>query len=301
MNLWPSGHTADSPIQIYRDGRRLGHGARPSQSFLRCANGKFAWFFNRKITKPQASDRATSPKPWYRPPHILGQPQAPLVYWKSFILFDYFARRRVAQWGPAQCRHWLMSDFARGVVGVFVIGMVAGAGALMLTPKSSPPAAQTASAPEQACAKNDPACHKTTAQQRDGGKKDTAADRVLSSANTVASNGRTAAGLVTVDAQAIAALRRGESLQPEPVTEAAPETPAAAPDPAVTPAPAAAPSQPAAAPAVTGAPSRRVAYTAARRAPPARRTARQTAAYHAYGSARNRGFAMGFPFFQMFR
>jgi hypothetical protein len=193
-----------------------------------------------------------------------------------------------------------MSDFARGVVGVFVVGMVAGAGALMFIPKSSPSATQVANIPAPACAqhsppKNDPACPKTAAQHRDGGNKDAATERVLSSANSVATNGRTAAGLVTVDAQAIAALRRGESLQPEPTPEVSP----AAPEPAATTTTAAA--QPAAAPAATGAATRRVGYTTARRAPPAHRTARQNAAYRAYGSTRNRGFAMGFPFFQGFR
>ena len=48
---------------------------------------------------------------------------------------------------------------------------------------------------------------------------------------------------------------------------------------------------------VTGTATRQIA----RRAPPARRTARQNAAYRAYGSTRNRGFAMGFPFFPTFR
>lgn len=190
-----------------------------------------------------------------------------------------------------------MSEFARGVVGVFVVGMVAGAGALMLTPKSSPLVAQVANLPASGCAqqgprKDDAACQKSTAQQRDSGKKDAAAERVLSSANSVANNGRTAAGLVTVDAQAIAALRRGESLQPEPVAEPAP---AAVAEPAP-PAPAAATPQVAAASAVAGAAARRVASTTARRAPPAQRTARR-----AYASTRNRGFAMGFPFFPMFR
>src|SRR6516165_6849172 len=184
-----------------------------------------------------------------------------------------------------------MSDFARGVVGVFVVGLVAGAGALMFIPKSPPSASQAASLPASACAphaprKNEPACAKTAAQHRDGGNQDAAAERVLSSASSVATNGRTAAGLVTVDAQAIAALRRGESLQPEPVTEPAaeastvPET--AAPATTATAAP-----QPAAAPAVAGARTGRVAYTTARRAPPVRRTARQNAAYRAYGSTRN--------------
>jgi hypothetical protein len=197
-----------------------------------------------------------------------------------------------------------MSEFVRGVVGVFVVGIVAGAGALMFIPKSSSPGSQVASiAP--ACIphsppKNEPACQKSTAEHRDSGKNDVTAERVLSSANSVATNGRTAAGLVTVDAQAIAALRRGESLQPEPVTEPAPEAPAAAaPEPAATATTAAAAPQPAAR-AVTGAATRRVATTA-RRAPPAQRTARQNAAYRAYGSARNRGFAMGFPFFPTFR
>jgi hypothetical protein len=197
-----------------------------------------------------------------------------------------------------------MSDFARGVVGVFVVGMVAGAGALMFIPKSSPSATQVASLPAPACApqaprKGDPACQKSAAQHRDGGNKDAAGERVLTSANSVATNGRTAAGLVTVDAQAIAALRRGESLQPEPVTEPAPESVAAVPQPEVTPTTAA--PQPAAAPAAAAAAARQVAYTQARRAAPARRTARQNAAYRAYGSTRNRGFAMGFPFFPMFR
>ena len=199
-----------------------------------------------------------------------------------------------------------MSDFARGVVGVFVVGLVAGAGALMFIPKSPPPASQVASLPASACTphaprKNEPACAKTAAQHQDGGNKDAATERVLSSANSVATNGRTAAGLVTVDAQAIAALRRGESLQPEPVTEPAPEASAAAPEPAAPATTAAAAPRPAAAPAVAGAATRRAAYTTARRAPPVRRTARQNAAYRAYGSTRNRGFAMGFPFFPAFR
>jgi hypothetical protein len=192
-----------------------------------------------------------------------------------------------------------MSDFARGVVGVFVVGMVAGAGALMFIPKSSPSASQVASLPAPTCAQHalrnsDPECPKPTAQHRESGNKDAAAERVLTSANSVASNGRTAAGLVTVDAQAIAALRRGESLQPEPVTEAAPEVAAAAPQAPVTQTTTAAATQPA---VVTGTATRQIA----RRAPPARRTARQNAAYRAYGSARNRGFAMGFPFFPTFR
>jgi hypothetical protein len=195
-----------------------------------------------------------------------------------------------------------MSGFARGVVGVFVVGMVAGAGALMFIPKSSPSASQVANIPAPACAqhaprKNEPACQKTAVQHRDGTNKDATTERVLSSTNSVATNGRTAAGLVTVDAQAIAALRRGESLQPEPVTEPAPEAAAAAPQPVVTPATAAATRQPAVAPAITGVPTRQVA----RRAPAVRRTARQNAAYRAYGSTRNRGFAMGFPFFPTFR
>jgi hypothetical protein len=197
-----------------------------------------------------------------------------------------------------------MSDFARGVVGVFVVGMVAGAGALMFIPKSSPSASQVASLPAApACAQHaprnsDPGCPKSTAQHREGGNKDAAAERVLTSANSVASNGRTASGLVTVDAQAIAALRRGESLQPEPVTEPAPEAAAAAPQAPVTQTTTAAAAQPAAS---TGTPTRQAAYTGARRAPPAHRTARQNAAYRAYGSTRNRGFAMGFPFFPSFR
>jgi hypothetical protein len=192
-----------------------------------------------------------------------------------------------------------MSDFARGVVGVFVVGMVAGAGALMFIPKSSPSASQVASLPAPACAEHaprssDPGCPKSTAPHRESGNKDAAAERVLTSANSVASNGRTAAGLVTVDAQAIAALRRGESLQPEPVAEPAPEAAAAAPQAPVTQTTTAAAAQPA---VVTGTATRQIA----RRAPPARRTARQNAAYRAYGSTRNRGFAMGFPFFPTFR
>jgi hypothetical protein len=197
-----------------------------------------------------------------------------------------------------------MSDFARGVVGVFVVGLVAGAGALMFIPKSSPSATQIVSLPAPACApnsprKSDPACSKSAPRHRESSQTDGVAERVLSSANSVATNGRTAAGLVTVDAQAIAALRRGESLRPEPVTEPAPDTSAAMPEPAAMTA-AAAP-LPAPAPAMTGTARPRVAYTTARRAPPARRTARQNAAYRAYGSTRNRGFAMGFPFFPTFR
>ena len=192
-----------------------------------------------------------------------------------------------------------MSDFARGVVGVFVVGMVAGAGALMFIPKSSRSVTQIASLPAPACAQqgprnSDPGCPKSTAQQRENGNKGAAAERALTSANSVASNGRTAAGLVTVDAQAIAALRRGESLQPEPVTEPAPEVAATAPQAPVTQTTTAAAAQPA---VVTGTATRQIA----RRAQPARRTARQNAAYRAYGSARNRGFAMGFPFFPTFR
>ena len=188
-----------------------------------------------------------------------------------------------------------MSDFARGVVGVFVIGMVAGAGVLMFIPKSSSPRSEVASIPTPACtphspSKSDPTCQKSTAKV-DSSKNDVPAERVLSSANSVATNGRTAAGLVTVDAQAIAALRRGESLQPQPPNQPAPELSAAAPEPA---APA---TTAAAAPPPPAAATRRAAYTTARHASPARRTARQNAAYRAYGSTRNRGFAMGFPFF----
>jgi hypothetical protein len=198
-----------------------------------------------------------------------------------------------------------MSDFARGVLGVFVIGTVVGAGALMLIPKSPPPATQVASIQAPACTphsppKNDPACQKSTTQHRDSGKTDTAPERVLSSANSVATNGRTAAGLVTVDAQAIAALRRGESLQSEPVTEPAPEASAATPEPAAPATTAAAAPQPTGARPVASAATRRAAYATARHASPARRTARQNAAYRAYGSTR-RGFAMGFPFFPAFR
>jgi hypothetical protein len=198
-----------------------------------------------------------------------------------------------------------MSDFARGVVGVFVVGMVAGAGALMFIPKSSPSASQVANIPAPACAqhaprKNDAACQKTAAQHRDGPNKEAAPERVLSSANSVAANGRTAAGLVTVDAQAIAALRRGESLQPDPAAEPAPEAAAAVPEATVAPTTTAAAAQ-AVVPAVAGAAAARHAAYTARRAPQARRTARQNTAYRAYASTRNRGFAMGFPFFPTFR
>jgi hypothetical protein len=174
----------------------------------------------------------------------------------------------------------------------------------MFIPKTSPSATQVASIQAPTCAphssrKNDSACQKSTTQH--SGKKDVAAEPVLNSASSVATNGRTAAGLVTVDAQEIAALRRGESLQPEPVTEPAPETSATAPEPAAPPTTAAAAAKPAAAPTLTGAATRRVGYTTARRPQPAHRTARQNAAYRAYGSTRNRGVAMGFPFFPMFR
>jgi hypothetical protein len=44
-----------------------------------------------------------------------------------------------------------MSDFARGVVGVFAVGMIAGVGALMLIPQSSPSAMRFAEPPAPPC------------------------------------------------------------------------------------------------------------------------------------------------------
>ncbi len=193
-----------------------------------------------------------------------------------------------------------MSDFARGVVGVFVIGLVVGAGALMFLPKSSPSATQTAGISAPACApnsprKSDPACQKSTAQHRDSGKTDRRggagpeqrqqrgderAHRCRARHRRRPSNRRPSTGRVAA-ARDCHRTRAGNSRS---CAEPAP------------PAPVVAAPQVVAAPAAAGRAGRRAVYTTARRAAPAQRTARR-----AYASTRNRGVAMGFPFFPMFR
>jgi hypothetical protein len=64
-----------------------------------------------------------------------------------------------------------MSDFARGVVGVFAVGMIAGVGALMLIPQSSPSAMRFAEPPARPCSQQtwpatDRICQKWTAPRR---------------------------------------------------------------------------------------------------------------------------------------
>jgi hypothetical protein len=75
--------------------------------------------------------------------------------------------------GPALSRHGrgLMSEFARGVVGVFAVGMIVGVGALMLVPQSSPSAMRFAEPPARPCSQqtwptNDRICQKWTAPRR---------------------------------------------------------------------------------------------------------------------------------------
>jgi hypothetical protein len=65
-----------------------------------------------------------------------------------------------------------MSGFASGVVGVFVVGMIAGVGALMLIPQSSPSAMRFADPPARPCGQQtwpatDRICQKWTAPSRD--------------------------------------------------------------------------------------------------------------------------------------
>jgi hypothetical protein len=64
-----------------------------------------------------------------------------------------------------------MSEFARGVVGVFAVGMVVGVGALLLIPQSAPSAMRFADSPATPCSKQvwpatDRACQKWTAPRR---------------------------------------------------------------------------------------------------------------------------------------
>jgi hypothetical protein len=66
-----------------------------------------------------------------------------------------------------------MSSFARGVVGVFAVGMVVGVGALMLIPQSSPSAMRFAEPQAKPCSgqvwpASDRVCEKWTAPRRGG-------------------------------------------------------------------------------------------------------------------------------------
>jgi hypothetical protein len=176
-----------------------------------------------------------------------------------------------------------MSNFVRAIAGVFGVGMIVGAGALMLVPQSSllasvkvpdPPA----KACEQAgCAKT-AAAHKETAKKADDSGS-------LDSVATSARGGATR--LVTVDAKTVAALRRGETF------EEATAKPAPQPEPQVQPEPVAQPAPPPA----TGK-AARAAGSAKRPAYAANGGQRHTGRQ---GGSRNSGFAMGNPFFPMFR
>ena len=84
-----------------------------------------------------------------------------------------------------------MSDFVRGVVGVFAVGMIAGVGALMVIPQSSPSAMRFAEPPPRPCSQqtwptNDRICQKWTAPRRSSahGAADTPAP--LANAQTAA-------------------------------------------------------------------------------------------------------------------
>jgi hypothetical protein len=73
--------------------------------------------------------------------------------------------------GPALKPAGAMSDFARGVIGVLAVGMIAGAGALLLIPQLSPSAMRFSEPPARSC--NQPAwpaadriCQKWTAPRR---------------------------------------------------------------------------------------------------------------------------------------
>jgi hypothetical protein len=70
-------------------------------------------------------------------------------------------------------RQGLMSDFARGVVGVLAVGMIAGVGALLLIPQPSPSAMRFAESGAKPCSQQtwpetDRICQKWTAPQRAG-------------------------------------------------------------------------------------------------------------------------------------
>jgi len=69
-----------------------------------------------------------------------------------------------------------MSDFARGVVGVLAVGMIAGVGTLLLIPQPSPSAMRFAEPPAKPCSQQtwpetDRTCQKWTAPQRAGAHK----------------------------------------------------------------------------------------------------------------------------------
>jgi hypothetical protein len=69
-----------------------------------------------------------------------------------------------------------MSDFARGVVGVLAVGMIAGVGALLLIPQPSPSAMRFAEPAAKPCSQQtwpetDRICQKWTAPQRAGAHK----------------------------------------------------------------------------------------------------------------------------------
>jgi hypothetical protein len=163
-----------------------------------------------------------------------------------------------------------MSEFSRGVFGVFALGLIAGFGALMLVPQSSPQATtRLPDPPAQACG------------QQAGPNKDANCPKA-----TVARR---------AEAHSIAALRRnlatqGSAEAPQPDLQAAAEPlPVLTPEPAAVTAPATGRT---AAPAKRSADGTRVAQR--------RKPSRQDAYYN---GSRNHGggFAMGNGFFPLFR
>jgi hypothetical protein len=80
-----------------------------------------------------------------------------------------------------------MSDFARGVVGVLAVGMIAGVGTLLLIPQPSPSAMRFAEPAAKPCSQQtwpetDRICQKWTAPQRAGAHKQDGASAEPSSA-----------------------------------------------------------------------------------------------------------------------
>ena len=73
--------------------------------------------------------------------------------------------------GPALKPAGAMSDFARGVIGVLAVGMIAGVGALLLIPQPSPSAMRFSEPPARSCSQQawpatDRICQKWTAPRR---------------------------------------------------------------------------------------------------------------------------------------
>jgi len=112
-------------------------------------------------------------KPKYRLPNIFRQHPATLGPLEviHFIGVICNPTQGGSNGTGAQAGRGYMSDFARGVIGVLAVGMIAGVGALLLIPQPSPSAMRFSEPPARSCSQQawpatDRICQKWTAPRR---------------------------------------------------------------------------------------------------------------------------------------